>query len=91
MVCLDYREACADGTCPLTGRAGLVMGLRLDDTSPAPVPFPTVYGTCAACRTVTRLELLDDERARCGTCETRLWWSVARVHDDERVVVTRLD
>ena len=69
LVCLDFSGACGEGTCPLSGRSGMVMGVRLAKSHLNDGTFQKVHGPCASCGAVVGLEMLDDSRAICPECE----------------------
>ena len=69
IVCLDYEAACSGGRCVMTGRAGIVMGVRLARSHLADERLETVRARCEACGRISDLEVLDDHYALCTLCE----------------------
>jgi hypothetical protein len=70
LVCLDFGGACGEGTCPLSGRPGVVMGVRLAKSHLNDEAFQVVHGPCASCGALVGLEMLDDSRAICPECDS---------------------
>lgn len=73
IVCLDYRERCLGGTCPNTGKSGMLMGVRLAKSHLNDAAFETVRGRCEACEQVSELEVIGGF-ARCTVCDTTQPW-----------------
>jgi hypothetical protein len=88
IVCLDYQEGCAGGKCPMTDRAGVVMGVRLARSHLADERFETVHARCDACGMTSDLEVIDDSYALCTLCETTNTWVRMKLADDTEVVLT---
>lgn len=88
IVCLDYQEACSGGTCPATGRPGIVMGVRLAKSHLADETFETVHARCDACVMVSDLEVIDENFALCTLCETTSRWVRLKLSDDTEVILT---
>lgn len=88
MVCLDYQEECSGGKCPMTGRAGVVMGVRLAKSHLADDQFRTVHGRCDACGQVSDMEVIDAEYVLCTMCESTISWVRLSLSDDTEVVLT---
>lgn len=88
VVCLDFHEKCAEGTCPLYGLPGIVMGVRLARSGMKPIgEWDTVTGVCEGCGNVTRMEILDDTYAYCPECGTTNHWQLIRLDDDSHISV----
>lgn len=90
-VCLDFESECTGGRCPLTGRAGIVMGVRLARSRLRDRPPETVPGRCEYCGGVSRLEVVDPEYAYCTLCERVSGWVLIELPDGTRVAVTDLE
>jgi len=88
IVCLDYKEGCSGGTCPMTGRAGVVMGVRLAKSHLADEGFDTIHARCDACGQVADLRIVDEDYAVCPICETTNSWVRMRLADDSEIVLT---
>lgn len=88
IVCLDYQEDCSGGKCPMTGRAGIVMGVRLAKSHLADDQFRTVHGRCDACGQVSDLEVIDEEYVLCTMCESTITWVRMSLPDETEVVLT---
>lgn len=88
VVCLDFGEGCADRRCPVTGRPGIVMGVRLARSHLKDEPWRTVTARCDGCGEVADLEILDDTYALCPRCETTNRWVLIRVSPEARIAVT---
>jgi hypothetical protein len=88
LVCLDFGEGCSGGPCPLTGAAGIVMGVRLARSHLNDAHFKTINATCQACGNVTELEVIDGEYVFCTVCETTSRWTVLELDDGSKVGVT---
>lgn len=87
VVCLDFGEGCSEGVCPLTGRPGLVMGVRLA-RSHLPHEWKTLHARCDSCGQVAELEVLDAQYAVCPLCDSTNRYMVLQTGDDEAVAVT---
>lgn len=70
LVCLDFSGACGEGTCPLSGSRGVVMGVRLAKSHLNDAAFQAVYGPCGSCGALVGLRMLDDRHAICPECES---------------------
>lgn len=88
MVCLDFGQACGEGACPLTGRPGVVMGMRLARSRLKDDAFRHVHGQCGACGEMADLELVDQEHALCGLCGAPNTYVLLDLDDDSAVAVT---
>lgn len=88
MVCLDFGEGCSEGACPLTGRPGVVMGMRLAKSHLNDEAFRTLHGECGSCGQFVELEMLDAEHAVCPLCESTNTYVVVDLDDGEAVAVT---
>lgn len=87
LVCLDFQSGCSEGTCPLTGKAGIVMGVRLA-RSHLPHEARLVHTTCSACGQLSELEVLDANYAVCTLCESTLRIVTLSLNDETRIIVT---
>jgi hypothetical protein len=72
----------------MTGREGVVMGVRLAKSHLADDQFRTVHGRCDACGQVSDLEVIDDEYVLCTMCESTITWVRMSLSDDTEVVLT---
>lgn len=88
VVCLDFGAGCTEGRCPVTGTAGIVMGVRLARSHLADDTFSTVRARCQACGNVTDLEVLDDDYVFCPICESTSRWAMLKLDDDSKVALT---
>jgi len=88
LVCLDYHEECSGGKCPMTGRPGVVMGVRLAKSHFADEAFATVHARCEACGRMSDLEVIDERYALCTLCDTTNTWVRMKLPDDTEVVLT---
>lgn len=89
IVCLDYEDGCSGGKCPMTGKSGIVMGVRLARSHLADDSFETVHARCSACGQVSDLEVLDEEFAVCTMCEATNSWVRMKLPDESEVILTR--
>jgi DNA-directed RNA polymerase subunit RPC12/RpoP len=87
VVCLDFGEGCTEGSCPLTGRPGIVMGVRLA-RSTLPHETRTLHATCSGCGDFTEMEVLDDRYAVCEACGTTNTYVVVPVDDESAITLT---
>ncbi len=88
IVCLDYKEACAAGQCPATGKPGIVMGVRLAKSHMNDESFATIHARCDGCGEVSDLEVLDDTFALCTLCNTTNRWVKLQLSDDSEITLT---
>ena len=88
IVCLDYQEACSGGKCPNTGKAGIVMGVRLAKSHLNDESFSTVHARCEGCGRISDLEVIDAEFAMCTLCNTTNRWVRMKLADETEVVLT---
>lgn len=88
LVCLDFGQGCSEGTCPLTGRPGVVMGVRLARSRLNDDAFRTVHGECGSCGQLAALEMLDDEHAVCPVCQATNTYVVLDLEGGGAVAVT---
>lgn len=88
LVCLDFGVGCTDGKCPITGTAGIVMGVRLARSHLEDDKFPRVTGRCSACGNVGELEVLDSDYVFCPLCETTSRWTLLDVDERTRIALT---
>jgi hypothetical protein len=88
VVCLDFHDKCTEGSCPLYGLPGIVMGVRLARSGMKPIgEWDTVAGVCDGCGNPVELEVLDDTYAYCPECGTTNEWQLIRLADDSHVAV----
>jgi Zn finger protein HypA/HybF involved in hydrogenase expression len=87
VVCLDFGEGCSEGTCPLTGRPGLVMGVRLA-RSHIEHEWKTVHGCCDACGQVAELEVIDATYAVCPACDSTNRYMVLSTSEGRVIAIT---
>jgi hypothetical protein len=87
VVCLDFGKGCSEGVCPLTGRPGLVMGVRLA-RSHLEHEWKTVHARCDSCGQVAELEVIDAHYAVCPICDSTNRYVVLRTGDEETIAVT---
>lgn len=89
IVCLDYEEsACPGGKCPNTGKAGIVMGVRLAKSHLNDEAFRRVHARCEGCGQVSDLEVLDDSFALCTLCETTNRYVTLELGEGEVIALT---
>ena len=88
IVCLDYSEQCPGGTCPATGKPGIVMGVRLARSHLNDDAFEALHARCDACGRVADLEILDDTFAHCPLCESTVRYVTLDVGDGEVIALT---
>lgn len=88
VVCLDFGEGCSEGACPLTGRPGLVMGVRLA-RSHLPHEPRTLTAHCEACDQVAVMEVLDATHAICSICDSTNEYVIVPVDAEHAIAVTR--
>ena len=88
VVCLDFHDECGEGTCPLYGLPGIVMGVRLARSGLKPISeWDTVSGLCSGCEEPVSLEILDDKYAYCPQCGTTNEWQLIKLDDESRVAL----
>lgn len=90
MVCLDFGGACGEGTCPLSGRPGIVMGVRLAKSHLNDAAFQLIHGECASCGSMVALEMLDRTHAICPECEATNAYVFIDLEDGSAVAVTSI-
>lgn len=88
IVCLDYQEECSSGRCTMTGKPGVVMGVRLARSHMNDDAFTHVYAQCQGCGEVSDLEVIDDRYALCTRCNTTNTWMTFKVGDDSDITLT---
>ncbi len=88
VVCLDFGEGCSEGACPLTGRPGLVMGVRLAK-SHLPHDARSLTARCDACGMVAPMEVVDSNHAICSLCESTNEYLIVPVDATTAIAVTR--
>ena len=88
IICLDYKEGCASGKCPATGRPGIVMGVRLAKSHLNDEAFGTVHARCESCGEVSDLEVLDDTFALCTLCNSTNRYVMLKLPDDSEIALT---
>jgi hypothetical protein len=88
VVCLDFRDKCTEGSCPLCDVAGIVMGVRLARSGLKPISeWDTVIGVCSGCEEAVELELLDGTYAYCPQCGTTNQWQLIELADEGHVAL----
>ena len=90
LVCLDFSGACGDGTCPLSGRPGIVMGVRLAKSHLNDGAFQVIHGPCASCGSMVALEMLDAGHAICPECEATNAYVFVDLEDGGAVAITSI-
>lgn len=88
VVCLDFGEGCSEGSCPVTGRPGVIMGVRLAKTHLNDDAFRVVHGECASCGLLASLEMVDEEHAVCPLCSSTNTYVIVDLEDGDAVAVT---
>jgi hypothetical protein len=88
IVCLDYKEECSGGSCPATGKPGIVMGVRLAKSHLNDDAFDTIHARCEGCGEVADLEVLDATFALCPLCNTTNRWVKLSLGDDSEIALT---
>lgn len=88
VVCLDFGEGCSEGACPLTGRLGVVMGVRLAK-SHLPHLARVITAHCEACDQVAEMEVLNSTHAVCSLCESTNTYVILPVGTEHSIAVTR--
>lgn len=88
LVCLDFSGACGEGTCPLTGRPGIVMGVRLARSHMNDAAFQKIHGPCGSCGQTVALEMLDASHAICPECEATNSYVFIDLEDGSAVALT---
>lgn len=88
IVCLDYKESCAGGSCPATGKAGIVMGVRLARSHMNDDAFEHIHARCEGCGEISDLEVLDERYALCTLCNTTNTWVKMKLPDDSEITLT---
>lgn len=87
VVCLDFGQGCSEGACPLTGRPGIVMGVRLAK-SHLPHEARMIHATCTACGSSAPMEVLDAQHAVCSLCESTNRYVTLKLNDESEVTIT---
>ena len=72
----------------MTGRPGVIMGVRLAKTHLNDAAFRVVHGECASCGFLAALEMVDDEHAVCPLCNATNTYVVVDLEDGDAVAVT---
>jgi hypothetical protein len=88
IVCLDYQEECSGGKCPMTGKEGVVMGVRLARSHMADEVFTHIHAQCEGCGEISDLEVIDERYALCTLCNTTNTWVTMRLPDDTDITLT---
>ncbi len=89
IICLDYHAECAAGKCPATGKAGIVMGVRLAKSHLNDGAFKTIRARCEACGQISDLEVLSDTLALCPLCNSTVRWTLLDLGDSVIAVTGR--
>ncbi len=88
VVCLDFHDKCTEGSCPLHGLPGVVMGVRLARSGLKPLEeWDTVTGVCDGCGNTVEMEVLDKTYAVCSICNTTNEWQLIKLDDESHVAV----
>ena len=88
VVCLDFHDKCLEGSCPLYGLPGIVMGVRLARSGLRPAEeWETVHGVCDGCGNAVEMEVFDETFASCPVCGTTNKWQVLDVEDEGPIAV----
>jgi Zn finger protein HypA/HybF involved in hydrogenase expression len=88
VVCLDFHDKCTEGSCPLYGLPGIVMGVRLARSGIKPLgEWDRVTGVCSGCSDTVELEVLDETYAYCPACGTTNEWQLIKLDDESHVAV----
>ena len=88
IVCLDYEEGCSPIKCVATGKAGIVMGVRLAKSHLNDKPFKLIHARCDGCERVSDLEILDDTYAMCTLCDSTNRWATLELEDGSEIAIT---
>lgn len=88
VVCLDFGEGCSEGSCPVTGKPGVIMGVRLAKSHLNDEALREVHGECASCGFLSTLEMVDDEHAVCNLCGSTNSYVIVDLEDGFAVAVT---
>lgn len=89
LVCLDFGEGCTSSTCPLSGTAGIVMGVRLARSGMRPEEeWDTVHGRCQGCGRMADLEILDRSYGYCPICGTTNRLVLLEMDDESTIAIT---
>lgn len=89
IVCLDYHTGCSAGKCPTTGKAGIIMGVRLAKSHMNDAAFKTIRARCDACGEISDLEVLDESLALCTLCNSTSRWVLLDLGDSTITVTGR--
>lgn len=89
IVCLDFGEGCAAGSCPATGKPGIVMGVRLAKSHLNDAAFRVIHARCEGCGQVSDLEVLDGTFALCPLCDTTNRWVMLDLGDSTIALTLR--
>lgn len=90
IVCLDYEEGCSTIRCLVTGKAGIVMGVRLAKSHLNNERFRVTHARCDGCGHVSDLEILDETYAMCTLCDSTNLWATKKLDDGSETTVTGL-
>lgn len=90
LVCLDYQQDCSGGMCPLSGKSGIVMGVRLARSHMNEESFATIQARCSACGQVSEMDVLDESFAYCRVCDTTNRWVMLRLENGSGVALTEV-
>ncbi len=88
IVCVDYEEGCSPIKCLATGKAGIIMGVRLAKSHLNDDRFRVIHARCDCCGKVSDLEILDETYAMCTLCDSTNRWATLRVDDGSEPAVT---
>jgi hypothetical protein len=88
IVCVDYEVGCSHIKCLATGKAGIIMGVRLAKSHLNDDRFRVIHGRCDCCGQVSDLEILDETYAMCVLCEGTNRWATLKSDDGSEAVAT---
>lgn len=92
LVCLDFDQGCSGCTCPFSGTAGIVMGVRLARSGMRPEEeWKVIPGRCQGCGEMVELEVLDRRHGYCRICGTTNSFVLLGLDDDTTIAVTEED
>ena len=88
IVCLDYEEGCSPIRCMATGKAGIIMGVRLAKSHLNDERFRVTHARCDGCGHVSDLEILDETYAMCTLCDSTNRWATMKLDTGSETAVT---
>lgn len=87
IVCVDYEEGCSPIKCVVTGKAGIIMGVRLAKSHLNDERFRVTRARCDACGQVSKLEILNETYAMCTLCDSTNHWAAPKLDDGGETTV----